>query len=69
MLELEPILFGLGDAVVKVTGYKFPGIVIGHVWTTKTGKIRYIVECTASGADGLLHIFEERQLKYAEDER
>ena len=53
--------FEIGQAVEKVSGYKFLGYVIGVV-TTRAGKIRYVVE----NDDGIIHIFRGSQLKSVE---
>ena len=54
--------FNIGDHVKKVKGYKFPGILIGTAVKT-SGKILYLVECTADGATGMCHIFGENDLE------
>lgn len=54
-------IFEVGDKVYKLTGYKFPGIVVGR-FTTTAGLIRYVVELNDYG---LLHIFNEAQLSHA----
>lgn len=46
----------IGQRVKKKSGYAFPGIIIGVAEKT-TGKILYLVECTADGAQGMCHIF------------
>ena len=51
-----------GDRVVKVSGYRWPGIVVVKFRTTK-GELRFVVECTASACKGALHIYNEQQLK------
>ncbi len=53
--------FCVGDRVQKVEGYKFPGIVIAKVRTTKR-YVRYVVECTAPDCAGMLQIFTANQL-------
>lgn len=53
--------FKLNDKVVKVSGYKYPGIVVSVFRNTK-GDIRYVVECTGKDVEGMLHIFNETQL-------
>lgn len=52
--------FKIGDKVQKITGYKFPGIVVAAFTTTK-GEERYVVELESLG---LLHIFNEAQLAH-----
>lgn len=53
--------FKIGDAVDKVSGYSFPGTIVAVFKTTK-GETRYVVEMKAYG---LLHIFNEAQLRLA----
>lgn len=52
--------FKVGDRVRKPKGYKFPGIVVANFETTSRS-IRYVVEMEKYG---LLHIFNESQLKF-----
>lgn len=52
-----------GDLVEKRTGYPFPGVVIAAFYNMK-GERRYVVECTAKGVEGCLHIFSAGQLTY-----
>jgi len=53
------------DPVVKVRGYKFPGLVVA-AYQTLSGEDRYVVECTLPGAEGIQHIFNEDQLGLAD---
>jgi len=57
--------FRVGDIVRKSKGYKFPGIVV-TVFKKLDGQIRYVVECTAEGAQGMLHVFAGTQLELTE---
>ena len=50
------------DMVRKKDGYTFPGVIVSR-FVTREGFRRYVVECTAPGADGCLHIFNEQQLE------
>lgn len=60
-MELERLLFGSGDEVVKVGGdYTFRGKVVARFFKL-SGKARYVVE----NQDGILHIFSEKQLAFA----
>lgn len=52
----------VGDQVEKVTGYRWPGVIIG-VCTTLAGKTRYVVECTVPDVAGALHIYSPDQIK------
>jgi len=52
----------IGTTVEKSKGYRYPGIIIGVV-NKLNGQVRYVVECTAKGAEGMLHIFNESQLR------
>lgn len=49
--------FKIGDRVDKVSGYRFPGTVCAVFFNSKQ-ELRYVVEL-----DGMLHIFNEEQLK------
>lgn len=51
----------LGDLVENKRGYKFPGEVVS-VFETLNGDLRYVVECTAEGAKGCLHIYSAKDL-------
>jgi len=48
--------------VRKTNGYGFPGIVVAAFKNTK-GEHRFVVECTALGVEGMLHIFNRNQLE------
>lgn len=53
--------FSVGDVVEKVSGYKWPGVVVAK-FSTLSGEVRYIVECTVPEVSGALHIYSEKQL-------
>jgi hypothetical protein len=53
--------------VHKCKGYKYPGMVIGIVYTRKN-EIRYVVEAIHPDYEGMLHIFSEDQLVDTNDE-
>ena len=53
--------FKVGDRVEKVTGYKWPGVVVS-VFDTLSGERRVVVECTVAEIAGALHIYNEKQL-------
>jgi hypothetical protein len=55
----------VGDKVEKVSGYKWPGIVIS-VFDTLAGERRVVVECTTPEVAGALHIYNEKQLMIVE---
>ena len=55
----------VGDKVEKVSGYKWPGIVIS-VFDTLSGERRVVVECTTPEVAGALHIYNEKQLMIVE---
>lgn len=57
--------FHLGDTVEKISGYRYPGIIVS-VFRTTAGKTRYVVECTAEDCTGMLHIFNGSQLRKKE---
>lgn len=68
ILEEETILepaIEKGDTVTKTDGYEFRGVVIAKFFTL-AGKKRYAVESTVPGAAGIVHIFNETQLKLVE---
>jgi hypothetical protein len=50
----------VGDYVEKITGYKYPGVVVS-VFKNTDGDTRYVVEHTIS--IGMLHIFSPSQIK------
>ena len=54
-------LLAVGDRVEKVSGYKWPGIVVS-VFDTLAGERRVVVECTTTEVAGALHIYNEKQL-------
>lgn len=55
----------VGDKVEKVSGYKWPGVVVS-VFDTLSGERRVVVECTVAEIAGALHIYNEKQLKIVE---
>jgi hypothetical protein len=55
-------LLAVGDKVEKVSGYKWPGIVVS-VFDTLDGQLRVVVECTTPEVAGALHIYNEGQLR------
>lgn len=55
----------VGDKVEKLTGYKFPGIIVSD-YCTLSGKRRLVVECIAPGVEGCQHIFAPDQLRKIE---
>jgi hypothetical protein len=57
--------FKVGDKVEKVSGYKWPGVIVS-VFDTLTGERRVVVECTVPEIAGALHIYNEKQLKILE---
>ena len=52
----------VGDAVQKVSGYRWPGVVVS-VFETLKGDTRVVVECTVPDVAGALHIYNEGQLE------
>ena len=56
-----------GDRVEKVTGYKWPGVVLASFSTTK-GEHRVVVECLVPEVAGALHIYSPDQLKIVESQ-
>lgn len=62
--DYSPYKFQPSELVNKVSGdYGFPGIVLTCFRTTK-GRKRYVVEATGLGYEGMLHIFNEQQLRH-----
>ena len=64
----------VGDKVEKISGYKYPGIVVAKFTKldpAATGAVqeRFVVECTEPTVSGMLHIFREGQLKKVEKEK
>ena len=56
------------DKVEKVSGYRYPGIVVARFNKINSTEIRLVVECTEPTVSGMLHIFREDQLKKVEEE-
>lgn len=52
----------VGDRVDKISGYKWPGIVVSTFLTTH-GQPRVVVECTVPEVAGALHIYSPDQLR------
>lgn len=59
------VQFKVGDKVEKVSGYKWPGVVVA-AFDTLAGERRVVVECTTLEVAGALHIYNEKQLKLVE---
>ena len=55
-------MFKVGDTVEKVSGYKWPGVVVA-VFETSEGQVRVVVECTVPEVAGALHIYSLEQLR------
>lgn len=53
--------FKIGNQVIKVSGYPWPGTVVA-VFFTLNGEERVVVECTVPEVAGALHIFNPSQL-------
>jgi len=53
--------YSIGDRVQKISGYRWPGIVVAQFLTLDL-KQRYVVECTVPEVAGALHIYSEDQL-------
>ena len=51
-----------GDFVEKTSGYVFRGIIVS-IFETTQGNVRYVVEADHPDSQGMLHIFDESQLK------
>ena len=59
----------IGDRVEKVSGYKYPGIIVAKFNKIDSTEERFVVECTASVVSGMLHIFRENQLKKVKEKK
>lgn len=55
-------VFKQGDKVQKVSGYRYPGVVVA-VFQTTAGAVRYVVESTVPECAGMLHIYNGSQLE------
>lgn len=55
--------FKVGDVVEKVSGYKWPGVVVA-VFDTLAGEHRVVVECTVPEVKGALHIYNLNQITH-----
>jgi hypothetical protein len=51
----------IGDKVIKVKGYKCPGVIVAEFHTLE-GQLRYVVECTVPEVAGALHIYSPDQI-------
>lgn len=56
----------VGDRVIKVTGYKWPGVIVSS-FSTLEGRPRYVVECTVPEVAGALHIYAPEQIVVVND--
>lgn len=54
--------FAVGDPAHKVSGYKWPGIIVAD-FETLAKKRRLVVECTVPEVDGALHIYSPEQIR------
>ena len=57
--------FEVGDKVEKVSGYRWPGVIVS-IFETLSGERRVVVECTVPEVAGALHIYNEKQLSLGE---
>lgn len=65
---MEKSKFNVGDHVVKISGYPFPGVVVS-AFLTLSGQWRYVVECVVPEVSGMLHIYNEKQLEFLQSEK
>ncbi|MEY9184724.1 hypothetical protein ABIG06_006272 [Bradyrhizobium sp. USDA 326] len=56
----------LGEPVEKKHGYRWPGVVVA-VFHNIAGEERIVVECTARGVEGALHIYAPEQLRVTDE--
>ena len=59
----------IGDKVEKINGYKYPGVIVAKFYKFNSLEERFVVECTESAVSGMLHIFNESQLKKMKKEK
>jgi len=59
---LDENTYEKGAKVEKISGYKWPGKVLCS-FTTLSGELRYVVECTVPEVSGALHIYNHQQLR------
>jgi hypothetical protein len=52
----------VGDRVEKVSGYKWPGVIVS-VFENMKGQPRIVVECTVPEVSGALHIYSPDQVR------
>ena len=57
----------IGDKVEKVSGYRFPGVIVAKFNKLDGETERFVVECTATSVYGILHIYSGKQLKKYEE--
>jgi hypothetical protein len=57
----------LGKKVNKVSGYRYPGEVVA-VFNNKAGETRFVVEATGEEYAGMLHIFNQNQLSFVDND-
>jgi hypothetical protein len=57
--------FHVGDRVQKVSGYRYPGIIVS-IFITTNKELRYVVEADSTEFQGMLHIFNKDQLELRE---
>ena len=53
----------IGDRVEKISGYKYPGVIVAKFYKFDSTEERFVVECTEPAVSGMLHIFNGSQLK------
>jgi hypothetical protein len=52
----------VGDRVLKKKGYKYPGTIVAKFKKLDDETVRFVVESTSPGTEGMLHIFSEDNL-------
>ena len=57
----------VGNKVEKVSGYRFPGVIVSKFNKLDGETERFVVECTETSVCGMLHIFNGKQLKRYEE--
>jgi hypothetical protein len=61
-IEYDTADLRIGDRIKKVSGYKYPGVVVS-VFRNLKGEDRYVVECSVPEVAGMLHIYNRNQLE------
>ena len=58
-------LMHVGDKVLKIKGYQYPGIIVAKFKKLDSTTERLVVESTSPDTKGMLHIFSKKNLQLA----